>query len=224
MPRTSTVDTRAKDAVAALERLATPKDSANLTRFGIVTADRVLGVSMAKIQGLAKRIGRDPALAAALWETGCYEARLLVAYIADPAKLTSKQMDQWCREFDNWAVVDTLCFKLFDQSPLAWKKVAQWSKRKDEFVKRAGFALLASLAGHDKKATDDQFREGLRMIEREAADDRNFVKKGVSWALRRIGTRSPALREEAVEVARRLAASADAGAKWVGRDALRDLR
>jgi 3-methyladenine DNA glycosylase AlkD len=133
-------------------------------------------------------------------------------------------MDRICRDFDNWGVVDTLCFVLFDQTPLAWKKVAAWSRRRDEFGKRAAFALLASLSLHDKSASDAQFLRVLPLIERAATDDRNFVKKGVSWALRAVGRRSPALREAAVELARRLASSSEPSSRWLGRDALRDLK
>lgn len=177
---------------------------------------------MAKIQGLAKRIGRNHELAIALWETGWYEARLLTAYIDDPALVTSAQMDRWCRDFDNWAVVDTLCFALFDRTPHAWGKVTQWADRRGEFQKRAAFALLASLAGHDKKSGDAPFLDGLRLIEEAANDDRNFVKKGVNWALRRIATRNPALRAAAHETATRLAASPERSARWIAKDALRE--
>jgi 3-methyladenine DNA glycosylase AlkD len=132
-------------------------------------------------------------------------------------------MDRWCKDFDNWGICDTLCFCLFDRTPHAWAKVAQWRNKRDEFQKRAAFALLASLAGHDKSASDEKFLEGLKFIEEGAADERNFVKKGVNWALRRIGTRNAALRAAAVEVAGRLAESKDAAPRWVGKDALREL-
>jgi 3-methyladenine DNA glycosylase AlkD len=132
-------------------------------------------------------------------------------------------MDHWCRDFDNWAICDTVCFQLFDRTPHAWAKVAQWHDKRAEFVKRAAFALIASLAGHDKQAGDEPFLEGLRLVERAASDERNFVKKGVSWALRGTGRRNAPLHAAAMAVARRLAESADAAARWVGRDALRDL-
>lgn len=206
-----------------LEQKSTPKDIDNLKRFGI-NARNAVGVSMANIQLIAKRIGRDHKLAEALWKTGCYEARMLTAFIDDPALVTSAQMDRWCRDFDNWGITDTLCFKLFDQTPHAWAKVVNWCPREEEFVKRAGFALLASLAGHDKRATDKQFIDGLRLIEQYADDERNFVKKGVSWALRRIGSRNPKLLAAAIPVAERLAKSPHSGAKWVGKDALRDFK
>lgn len=201
---------------------ATPHDMANLKRFGI-DATKPIGVSMANIQKIAKQLGRSHGLAQALWKTGWYEARLLTAFVDEPAKVTAAQMDRWCKDFDNWGVCDTLCFKLFDQTPHAWKKVDEWCPVEEEFVKRAGFALLASLAGHDKKAGDAQFLRGLALIEQGAADDRNFVKKGISWALRRVSSRGPVVEKEAMAVAKRLAASESAGARWVGKDALREF-
>jgi 3-methyladenine DNA glycosylase AlkD len=209
-------------ALASLEEMSTQKDRENLARFGI-TASKFFGVSMSNIQKLAKRLGRNHELAAALWETGWYEARLLTSFVDEPARVTPEQMDRWCRDFDNWGICDTLCFHLFDRTPHAWAKVAQWSGEREEFVKRAAFALLASLAGHDKKAGDAPFLAALPLIERTATDERNFVKKGVSWALRGAGQRSPALHAAAVELARRLEASPEAAARWVGKDALRDL-
>ena len=148
---------------------------------------------------------------------------MLTAFVAEPARVTPAQMDRWCRDFDNWAICDTLCFHLFDRTPHAWAKVAQWSDKREEFVKRAAFALLASLAGHDKHSGDEAFAQCLPLVERAATDERNFVKKGVSWALRGVGRRSPPLHAAAVAVARRLADSPEAAARWVGKDALRDL-
>jgi 3-methyladenine DNA glycosylase AlkD len=148
---------------------------------------------------------------------------LLAIFIDDPALVSAAQMDRWCREFDSWAVCDTACFHLFARTPHAWRKVAQWSRRRDEFVKRAAFALLASLCLHDKKAGDDSFIEGLRLVEQAADDERNFVKKAVNWALRTVGKRNPQLHAAAVTVAQRLAASESATPRWVGKDALRDL-
>ena len=211
-----------RTALAWLERKSTRRDRENLARFGIDAAG-AFGVSMANIQALAKRLGQDHDLALALWETGRYEARLLSAFVEEPGRVTPSQMDRWCRDFDNWGICDTVCFKLFDRVPHAWAKVGKWGGQQDEFVKRAGFALLASLALHDKRTSDKSFNDSLRLIERGAADERNFVKKGVSWALRSIGRRNPALNAAAVALARRLAGSPRAAPRWVGRDALRDL-
>jgi 3-methyladenine DNA glycosylase AlkD len=216
------IDDQVRSALTWLEHHSTRRDRDNLVRFGI-TAGKAFGVSMANIQALAKRVGRNHALAEALWDTGWYEARLLTAYIDEPARVTPAQMDRWCRDFDNWGVCDTLCFCLFDRTPHAWTRVARWSGKRDEFGKRAAFALLASLAGHDKTSGDEPFLEGLRLVECAAADERNFVKKGVSWALRMIGRRNAALNEAAVLVSQRLSVSEDAAARWVGKGAFKEL-
>jgi 3-methyladenine DNA glycosylase AlkD len=209
--------------VAALKKASTRQDFANLKRFGI-DAPTALGVSMANIQKIAKPLGRDHALAEALWKTGVYEARMLASFVDEPEKVTPAQMDRWCHDFDNWGICDTVCFKLFDRSPHAFARIAKWSASKEEFVKRGAFALLASLALHDKSASDAAFLKTLPLIERAATDERNFVKKGVSWALRGIGHRSPKLWAAAMATADRLAASEDATARWIGRDALKDLK
>jgi 3-methyladenine DNA glycosylase AlkD len=193
-----------------------------MARYGIV-APKVFGVSVSMIQQLGKRLGRDHDLAIALWDTGWYEARMLSAFVDEPDRVTAGQMDRWARDFDNWAVCDHLCFHLFDRTPHAWRKIDQWSRRRAEFVKRAAFALLASVALHDKSAPDAPFVRSLRLVEAGAADERNFVKKGVSWGLRSVGRRNRALNAAAIKVARRLAGSADAAPRWVGKDALREL-
>lgn len=214
--------TSVTEAIAALEERAETRIRDGLKRYGIVTADRVIGVPMGAIQKLGKRIGRDHGLAARLWETGVYEARLLAAYVDDPLQVTPEQMDRQARDFDNWGICDTLCFALFDRTPHAFEMVDRWADDEAEFVKRSAFALLASLALHDKKREDDAFLSRLRLIETAATDGRNFVKKGVSWALRSIGGRkSEALRAPAREVADRLAASLDRVERWVGKDAQR---
>jgi 3-methyladenine DNA glycosylase AlkD len=148
---------------------------------------------------------------------------MLAAYVADPAEVTPALMDRWAKDFDNWATCDTLCFVLFDRSPHAWTKIRAWSRRREEFVKRAAFALLAGVALHDKTAPDTAFLRSLPLIERAARDDRNYVKKGVSWALRSIGHRSRPLHAAAMVSARRLAESTDRPSRWVGHDVLRDL-
>jgi 3-methyladenine DNA glycosylase AlkD len=205
-----------------LERRGTKRNREGMARYAIV-APKAFGVSVGDLRSLGKKIGRDQTLAEALWETGWYEARMLAAFVGDPARLTPAQMDRWTRDFDNWAVCDHMCFHLFDRSPHAWRKIAAWSRSRHEFVKRAAFALLASVALHDKKGPDGPFLKALPLIERAAADDRNFVKKGVSWALRGVGRRSAALHAPSVALGRRLAASEDAAARWVGKDALREL-
>ena len=213
---------RADEAVAALRRLASKKHKDGMESFAI-PSDRAFGVPMGRIHGLAKKLGRDHALAEALWASGWYEARLLASFVGEPERVTPAQMDRWCRDFDNWAVCDTVCFHLFDKTPHAFGRVARWADRKDEFQRRAAFALLACLAVHDKRADDAAFVRCLPLIEGAAADERNFVKKGVSWALRGIGHRSPELHAAAVALAERLAESGEPAARWVGKDTLRDL-
>lgn len=208
--------------LAWLERRGTRKNREGMARYGI-TAAKVFGVSMATMQTLARRLGRRHALARALWRTGWYEARILTAYVGEPARLTAAEMDAWCHDFDNWAICDTICMHLFDRSPHAWRKVGRWARRRAEFEKRAAFALLASLALHDRDAPEARFRAAFPVIAQAATDERNFVKKGVSWALRAIGHRSLALHAAAVDLAGRLARSDDTTARWVGKDALRDL-
>jgi 3-methyladenine DNA glycosylase AlkD len=209
-------------AIAELRRLGSPPHRAALARYAI-PAERAFGVPMAKIQALAKTLGRDHALAQALWESGWYEARLLACYVDEPAQVTAAQMDAWRRGFDSWAIVDTACFALFDRTPHAWRKVAQWAKLKDELGRRAAFALIAGLVLHDKQAGDAKFVAALALIEAAADDARNFVKKGVSWALRCIGKRNVALNRHATALAKRLAESREPAARWIGKDALRDL-
>jgi 3-methyladenine DNA glycosylase AlkD len=210
------------EALAWLARHSTKRTREGMARYAI-PSDNALGVSVADIRVLAKRLGRNHELAAALWDTGVYEARMLTSFVAEPERVTPAQMDRWCRDFDNWGICDTLCFHLFDRTPYAWDKVSKWSTLRDEFRKRAAFALLWGLTVHDKQAGDERFIQGLRLIERAASDDRNFVKKAVNMALRAIGKRNPALNAAAVAVAQRLAGSPEAAARWVGKDALREL-
>ncbi len=229
-------------AIASMKQLGTKRVRDDMgARYGIVgpTAERAFGVSMANMKLLAERLtrGRDGArnhaLAAALWDTGWYEARMVASMVDDAAHVTPGQMDDWCRDFDNWAICDTVCFKLFDgvAPDLAFRKVRQWSTGSkgvpggnDEFVTRGSFALLACVALHNNLASEKQLLDCLPLIERGAADERNFVKKGVSWALRSVGRRTPSLRAAAVALSRRLAeSSVSSAARWVGRDALKDL-
>jgi len=210
-------------ALAWLEEHSSPKiRDEMLPRYGI-NAPKAFGVSVANLHKLAKIVGRNHEFALALWETGWYEARMLAALVDEPERVTPSQMDKWCRDFDNWGICDTVCFHLFDRVPHAYGKVEQWARRRDEFVRRGAFALMASLALHDKQASDENFTKWFPLIEEGANDDRNFVKKGVSWALRGIGKRNAKLKSAAIKVAQRLASSSQASARWVGKDALRDL-
>lgn len=214
-------------ALALLKKFSSQRDRDNLGRFGIMDsktgAKKAIGVSMSNIQKVAKQLGRDHGLAEALWKSGWYEARMLAAFVEEPDRITPAQMDRWCRDFDNWGICDTLCFCLFDRTRHAWPKVAQWAVRREEFVKRAAFALLWGLSVHDKTSGDERFVQALSQIEKGAADERHFVKKSVNMALRAIGKRNPQLHAAAIAVAKRLAASSDPRRRWIGSDALREL-
>lgn len=207
--------------LAWLGRRGTKRNVKGMARYGIV-AKRAFGVPMGTLLSLKKKVGKDHALSGTLWKSGWYEARLLAALVGDPERVTRGQMNAWAAGFENWADCDTVCFHLFDRTPFAWAQARQWSASPREFVKRGGFVLMACLALHDKRASDKRFLSFLRLIEKGARDERNFVKKGVNWALRSIGSRTAGLKR-AVAVARRLARSEDAAPRWVGKDALREL-
>jgi len=207
-------------ALAALRERATQATLDGMARYAI-PSEHAFGVAMRDVQAVAKLLGRNHALAAELWASGWYEARLLACYVDNPAEVTAKQMDDWCRDFDNWAVVDTVCFALFKRVPHAWRKVEAWASKKDEFARRGAFALIWALAGGDGE--DEPFYRGLELIEQAATDERNFVKKSVNMALRATGKRSLPLHKAAVETAKRLAGSENPAARWIGRDALKEL-
>jgi 3-methyladenine DNA glycosylase AlkD len=208
--------------VASLKRLGTKRTRDGMARYAI-PSENAFGVTVGEIRQLGKRLGHNHELALELWQTGFYEARMLAAFVDDPESVTPAQMDRWCKDFDNWAICDTVCFHLFDKTPHAFRKVAHWADRRNEFEKRAAFALLASLGAHDKNAGDEEFARCLPLIERAANDDRNFVKKGVSWALRVVGRRSLDLNEASVILSQKLVTSENAAARWIGRDALKEL-
>ena len=194
-----------------------------MARFGIVGENR-LGLSVPAMRAIARTLGRDHTLALALWETGIPDARIVGSMVADPKLLTSRQMDSWVKGFASWDVCDQTCLNAFSKSPLAWRKVAVWAQRKDEFVRRAAFALLATLAVHDKQAPDQDFITALALVEDSSGDDRNFVKKAVNWALRNIGKRNTALRSAAIESALRIQQQGGRSGRWIAADALRELR
>jgi 3-methyladenine DNA glycosylase AlkD len=221
-PAAREVKAAAAVVLAALEHHGSKRNVDGMARYGIV-ARKAFGVSVKDVQAIAKEAGRSHALALALWDSGWYEARLAAAFVDEPARVTAAQMDRWCRDFENWGDCDTVCMHLFDRTPHAWRKVEQWSRRTREYERRAGFALLASLALHDRGTPDAAFVRALPIVEAGADDERNFVKKGVSWALRGIGHRSAGLHAAAIALAERLAADEDRTRRWVGRDVLRDL-
>jgi 3-methyladenine DNA glycosylase AlkD len=216
------LDERLDAALAWIARTGKKSVVAGMARYGIPSGNAA-GIAVGDLKRHAKTLGTDHELAVALFESGGYEARLLTAFIGDPARLTRAQMDRWCRAFDNWAVCDTLCFNFFDRSPHAFACVEAWTRRKPEFEKRAAFALLACLALHDRDADDARFEAFLPTIAAAANDERNFVWKAVSWALRAIGERSLALNRRALALARELADSEDATKARVGKDVLREL-
>jgi 3-methyladenine DNA glycosylase AlkD len=193
-----------------------------MARYGITVKD-AYGVPMAEVKALAKELGRDHARAQQLWATGIREAQLLAAFTADPLALTRGEMTRWAGDFNSWDVCDGVAIHLFRKSPLAWEMARKWAGDKREFVRRAGFAMFATLAVHDRQAADKLFLEVLPLIETAAGDKRNFVKKAVNWALRQIGKRNAALRRAAVVLANSLAERDEAEARWIGKDALREL-
>jgi len=211
-----------KTIVAELKRAGSPVYKADMAkRYGIVTKAEVYGTTVATIRAMAKKIGYHHDLAEQLWATGIHDARMLATMVDDPKEVAPAQMERWVKDMDNWGIVDTACFHYWDRTPYAHAKIEKWSKAKGEFVKRAAFALLASCAVH-KQGTDEQFLRGLELIEREARDPRNFVKKAANWALRAIGGKaSPKLRAAARALAKRLAESDDPIERWNGKDALR---
>lgn len=211
-----------KDVVAELKRAGSLAYKADMAkRYGIVTKAEVYGTTVATLRAMAKKIGYNHDLAEQLWATGVHDALMLATMVDDPADVTPAQMERWVKDMDNWAIVDTACFHYWDRTPYAHAKIEKWSKAKGEFVKRAAFALLASCAVH-KRGTDEQFLRGLDLIEREASDPRNFVKKAANWALRAIGGKAnPKLRAAARALAKRLAESEDPTERWNGKDALR---
>ena len=217
-----TVKLSADEVITQLKRLARPGNLVGMARYGMNPEGR-LGLPVPVMRRIAKQAGRDHRLALDLWKSGIAEARMVASMVDDPARVTPAQMDRWVRGFNSWDVCDQVCGNLFDKTPYAWAKAREWAKRKEEFVKRAGFALMACLAWHDKTAPDSGFIGFFPFIRRGAADERNFVKKSVSWALRNIGKRNPRLRRAALAEARALRKAESSAARWVGADAEREL-
>lgn len=212
-----------EEVVRRLKREANPENVAGMARFGI-NPEGTLGICTPDLMRLAKEIGKDHALAQKVWGTGIHEARVLAAMMDEPSKVTEKQMEKWVSEFDSWDVCDQVCMRLFDKTPFAYDKVEEWSRRDEEFVKRAGFALIASLAVHDKKADDERFEKMLAIIARESTDERNYVRKAVNWALRQIGKRNKRLNGKAIKTAEKIQKKDSKSARWIAADALRELK
>jgi len=210
------------EVLRLLKSLSNPEAVAGMARFGIDTKN-AYGVPVPALRKTAKKIGRDHALALRLWSSGVHEARILASMIDDPKMVTEEQMENWVQDFDSWDVCDQCCSNLFDKTRFAHKKAVEWSERKEEYVKRAGFVLMATLAVHDKGAGDTEFRKFLAIIKREATDDRNFVKKATNWALRQIGKRNPNLNKKAIEISEEIQKMDSRSAKWIASNALREL-
>jgi 3-methyladenine DNA glycosylase AlkD len=206
-----------------LKSLADPKVRAKMAYFG-VNVPKAHGISTPVLHALAKRIGKDHRLAQDLWAAGIHEARILATLIGESKKVTAAEMEQWARDFNSWDVVDAACCYLYANAKPAWSKAAAWSRRREEFVKRASFSLIAYLSYKEEAAPDARFARFLRVIEREAHDERNFVRKAVNWALRNIGKRNKRLNREAIRAAERIRRQGSRAARWIAADALRELK
>jgi len=212
-----------KDVIAELKSMGDPDSLAGKAKYGI-KSDRALGITIPKLLGLAKKIGKNPRLAGRLWSSAIHEARILACMIDDPQQITANRLERRVTEFDSWDLCDQCCNRLFSKTPFARQKALAWANRPEEFVKRAGFVLMAVLAVHDKKASDRQFDPFFDRIKAEAIDERNFVKKAVNWALRQIGKRNLSLNKKAIAVAEEIQQFESKTARWVASDALRELR
>jgi len=208
--------------IERLRSLKNPKNIEGMARFGI-SAKNTLGISIPILRSMAKEIGKDHALALSLWRSGIHEARILSSLMDDPRLVTERQMDDWAGDFDSWDVCDQVCMNLFSKTPYAIKKAKEWSVREEEFVKRASFALIAGLSLGGSKTTDAELVSFLQIIESASADERNFVKKAVNWALRQIGKRNKALNRKALASARRIQRLDSRSARWIANDAIREL-
>ena len=211
-----------KDVLDKLQSKAKPEQLKGMAKYGMAVEQR-LGVSVPDMRKLAKEIGRDHKLALDLWRTGIAEARIVAGMVGDPDKLTEGQMEDWVKGINSWDVCDQVCDNLFEKSQLAWKKIIDWSEREEEFVKRTAFSLIACLAWHDKKVSDEKFIELFPVIIRGATDERNFVKKAVNWALRNIGKRNLNLNRAAINAAKEIQRLDSKAARWVASDAIREL-
>ena len=205
-----------------LDAKARPDRLEGMARYCMVAVRR-LGVSVPDMRRIAKELGKDHELSLELWKTGILEAKIVAAMIDEPERLTEKQMEEWVKGINSWDVCDQVCMNLFEKTPLAWKKIHDWSEREEEFVKRTAFALIACLAWHDKETEDGRFVKLLPVIKRGATDERNFVKKTVNWALRNIGKRNPSLNKAAVKTAKEIQEIDSKTARWIASNAIREL-
>jgi len=208
--------------IKKLKSLSNSEALAGMARFGI-NPKNTYGVSIPVLRKMAKEIGENHVLAQRLWNSDIHGARILAGMIDSPDEVTEKQMERWAKDFDSWDVCDQVCSNLFDRTNFAHKKAIDWSRRGEEFVKRAGFVLMAALSVHDKEAKDDVFLKFLPIIKRQAQDERNFVKKAVNWALRQIGKRNRSLNQMAIKTAKDIQGVDSKAAKWIASDAIREL-
>ena len=214
---------KSANVLAELRRLANPTNVTGMARFGIV-GQELLGISVVQLRAIAKRTGRDHALAEKLWASGIFEARILAAFVAEPARVTRRQANAWAKDFECWADCDGLCLHLFRKTPFAHNLAVAWSGRREELVKRAGFTMMATLAVHDKAASNEVFHGYLKRVHEASTDERHNVKKGVNWALRQIGKRNLILNRGAIRMAKRIREQDSRAAQWIAGDALRELQ
>jgi 3-methyladenine DNA glycosylase AlkD len=212
-----------EEIINELKSLSSPEDLEGRARFGI-KSKKAFGVRIPELRKIAKKIGKNHLIAIKLWDFGYSETKILASMIDDPMDVTEEQMDQWVIEFDSWDICDQCCMNLFDKTPFAYKKVFEWSKRDEEFVKRASFTMMAVLAVHDKKASDEKFEQFFPIITRESKDNRNYVKKAVNWALRQIGKRNMGLNKKAIIIAEEIHDLNFKSSRWIASDALRELK
>jgi 3-methyladenine DNA glycosylase AlkD len=223
MHRPLAVEMECGEVIAKLKSLSSPSAVAGMAKYGI-NPNKNYGVSIPNLRLVAKEAGTDHRLAQQLWASGIHDAKILASMIDDAQCVTEEQLENWVKDFDSWDVCDQCCMNLFANAKLAHQKAAQWSKRSEQFVKRAAFTLMAVFAVHDKVAPDSEFERYLTMIEDEATDERAYVKKAVNWALRQIGKRNLDLNKKAIETALRIKRVDSGTARWIGSDALRELK
>ncbi len=205
-----------------LKSKAKPNNVEGMSRFGI-KGDGRLGLSIPELRKMGKSIGKDHDLALKLWATKIPDAMILAALVDDPANVTEQQADSWVKDICSWDVCDQLCMNLFERIPFAVKKIFEWSKSDEEYVKRVPYAMIACIAWHDKNASDDYLMDFFPVIKSGASDNRNYVKKAVSWALRHIGKRNLNLNKKAIVLAREIKKIDSKAASWIASDVIREL-
>ena len=211
-----------EEILKKLRSMSDPEAVKGMARYGI-NPNNNLGISIYKLRPMAKEIGKNHELALKLWNSGIHDARLLAVFVDDPSKVTSEQMDSWAEDFDSWDTCDQACTSLFDSTPLAWKKIFEWAERDEEFIRRSAFSIIAGLAVHDKKASDEKFEQLSPLIMKYSIDERNYVRKAVNWALRNIGKRNLNLNKKMIKLSEEILKIDSKAARWIARDAIREL-